>query len=31
VNVKLGGINVILDRNALGDPNNPTIIMGNHI
>ncbi|KAF9464018.1 argonaute-like protein [Collybia nuda] len=31
VNVKLGGVNVILDPvsfNALSDPNNPTIIMG---
>ena len=31
VNVKLGGINVVLDRSSLSDPNNPTIVMGDHI
>jgi len=28
VNVKLDGINSVLDRSMLNDPNNPTIIMG---
>ncbi|KAF8958525.1 argonaute-like protein [Flammula alnicola] len=28
VNVKLGGINAILDNSPLNDPNNPTIVMG---
>jgi eukaryotic translation initiation factor 2C len=34
VNVKLGGVNVVLDpadSNPLNDPNNPTIVMGTFV